>query len=95
MEIEGVLKSELLQIMPFDFGRKLADVLLNDMMNAAPASTPTPPVSRVPVAPPPAPLSCPRAGTETAASRPSFCFFACTKACAGSREREGNAVFFL
>ena len=59
MEIEGVLKSELLQIMPFDFGRKLANVLLHDMMDATPASTPAPPVSHAPVTPPPAPSPAP------------------------------------
>jgi flagellar motor switch protein FliN/FliY len=72
MEIEGVLKSELLQIMPFDFGRKLAGVLLNDMMNAAPASTPAPPVSRAPVTPPPAPSPAPvREQRPQSPARPS------------------------
>lgn len=56
MEIEGVLESELLQIMPFDFGRKLANVLLNDMMDSAPASTPAPQVLNAP-APVPVPAA--------------------------------------
>lgn len=33
MEIEGVLKSELMQLMPFEFGKQLAHKLLGDIMN--------------------------------------------------------------
>ena len=42
MEIEGILKSELMQILPFDFGKKMANVLLNDM-NASAVPAPPPP----------------------------------------------------
>ncbi len=46
MEIEGVLQSELMQIMPFEFGKKLAGALLDNMMGtpepAAPAAAATP-----------------------------------------------------
>jgi len=42
MEIENVLKSEIIQIMPFDFGKKLASCLLTEVMGAQ-QSAKTPP----------------------------------------------------
>jgi flagellar motor switch protein FliN/FliY len=61
MTIEGVLDSEIMQIMPFDFGKQLAYSLLNDVMSAPepqPAPPPPPPPPKA-AAPQPAPQSAP------------------------------------
>ncbi|HWR19959.1 MAG TPA: flagellar motor switch phosphatase FliY [Clostridia bacterium] len=55
MEIEGVLKSRIMQIMPFDFGKELAHTLLGSVMEAAEPIVATPVYNEParPVAPPP------------------------------------------
>jgi len=50
MSIEGVLDSEIMQIMPFEFGKQLAYSLLNDVMNEP---EPTRPAAAAPKAAPP------------------------------------------
>ena len=52
MEIEGVLHSELMQIMPFAFGKVLAHTLLDDMMAGSPSPEPAPAAQQ----PPPVPV---------------------------------------
>lgn len=69
MEIEGVLNSELMQILPFDFGKKMASVLINDMNASSPP--PTPPQTPVPPAPKPAaPQAAPAAQHVSAPPHP-------------------------
>ncbi len=52
MEIEGVLKSRIMQIMPFKFGKKLAHTLLGSVMEAP---APTSPAHNEPARPAPLP----------------------------------------
>jgi flagellar motor switch protein FliN/FliY len=75
MEIEGILKSELMQILPFDFGKKMANVLLSDM-NASSSETvpPPPPAPPEPPAPKPEPVAprvAPPAQHVSAPQRPA------------------------
>lgn len=75
MEIEGILKSELMQILPFDFGKKMANVLLNDMnassSEAVPPPPPPPPAPPAPKPEPAAPRVSPPAQHVSAPQRPA------------------------
>jgi len=53
MEIEGVLKSRIMQIMPFEFGKELAHTLLGSVMEAAEPILAPPPDEPSRSAPPP------------------------------------------
>ncbi|MCL1919732.1 MAG: chemotaxis protein CheC, partial [Kiritimatiellaeota bacterium] len=63
MEIEGVLSSELMQIMPYSFGKQLAGGLLKDVAEeeamAAPAPAPQPAQAEAPAPQPPPPPAAP------------------------------------
>lgn len=55
MEIEGLLKSELMQVMPYSFGKELVDILLKSQEEEAAAPPTPPPVAETPPAPIPEP----------------------------------------
>ncbi|MCE5236250.1 MAG: flagellar motor switch phosphatase FliY [Clostridiaceae bacterium] len=57
MEIEGVLKSQIMQIMPFDFGKQLAHTLLGSVMTEP---VPAPARPGPAFAPTPVPAAAPR-----------------------------------
>ncbi len=71
MEIEGVLQSELMQILPFDFGKKMAKVLLNDMNASSPEPAPPPPPAPAPKPAPAAAHVPPPAQRTSAPPRPT------------------------
>ncbi|MDL2289346.1 flagellar motor switch phosphatase FliY [Clostridia bacterium OttesenSCG-928-F22] len=66
MEIEGVLESELMQIMPYQFGKELAATLLGDMAEETPAPAPAPTPAPAPAAPTAAPIPAPAAAPQQA-----------------------------
>ncbi len=69
LEIEGLLKSEIMQLMPVSFGRELVDALMNPLTEPVPAVTPAPPFRAEPAAfkPQPAPA---RGQGQSAYDRP-------------------------
>lgn len=51
MEVEGLIDSEIMQILPVNIAKEMVESLLNQ--NAAPAPAAPPPVAAAPIAPPP------------------------------------------
>jgi len=102
MEIEGVLKSEIMQIMPFEFGKKLALGLLNEVMKTEPKRPEAKPVAapsqreQVPVsAPPKMERSVPTESNRIGVRSVQYQSFDASGKGAGNAEAKENIDFIM
>ncbi len=71
MEIEGLIDSNIMQLMPMEFGRELAHELTKHSTKSAAAPQPAPPIKPADAAPAPIPEPAPLPAARPAAPKPA------------------------